>query len=294
MTALHRYQSLRPGDPNALDSMGDVNVMDGNFAQAEQFYLQAAKMSPAFLNGADQYKAAYAHLLTGDVAGADALYGKYASAEAHRANWLWISGRRRQAFDLLSAGAPGLPSRDAQSLAYAQLALWSLLLDNSAAAGAMSQKALDLMTPASAPVVALARFLAAPPLSPEAWEARARQFFPEPGAESSRDLAISYAFLLSRQFAVAATALRRVYDHSATAPESGTGAALGWALAETGSLADAAPLLRLTPVPSANGPAPAMSLWFPQIFHARALVAQKQGKSEEARSSQALFEKLSQ
>jgi tetratricopeptide (TPR) repeat protein len=297
MAALRRYQTLRPGDPNPLDSMGDVNLMAGRLKEAEEFYLQAAKMSPAFLNGGDQYKAAFAHLLTGDVAGADALFQQYRGTAAHQAEWLWMAGRRKQGYDMLAAQAAGLP-REAQAVAYAELAFWSLLLDNSGAASAMAQKAVETMGPASATGVALARFLAAPPLSPDGWQARAQQFFPDAGASPGagaalRDVALGYAFLLTRQFPAAVPVLRRVYDRSGAAPESSAAIELGWALVESGAAQEVATLLRTNPAPSPNGPGPLLAMWFPQIFRARALAAEKLGKGDEARANQGLFEKLS-
>ncbi len=293
MTALRRYQAMRPGDPNALDSMGDVNFIAGQFKQAEGFYLQAFHISPTFLNGGDQYKAAFARLMTGDVPGAGALFEKYPAAAPHRPEWLWLTGHRRQAYEMLAAETPALPTRDAQTIGYSELAIWALQLEDTAGAAEMARKAVDGVTPGTAGVAALARYLAVSPLSPSAWETRAEQFFPNPSAVGARDLALGYAHLLSLQFGPAAEALRRAYDGSATAPESGLATDLGWALIETGDDKAAAPLLRLNPVPSAGGPGPTLSLVFPQIFHARALLAQKQGKAEEARANQALFEKLS-
>lgn len=291
VAALRRYEALRPGDPNPVDSLGDVNFMLGRFKDAEQFYLQAAKMAPAFLNGIDQFKAALARLMTGDVTGADALYQPYKAADIHRAEWLWLSGRRKEGYSMLSGQAAGLPSRDAQSVAYAELAIWALMLDNGQAA-AMAQKAVETATPASAGVAALARFLVSPPLAPAAWEARAQQFFPQTDSSGSRDLALGYAFLLAKQFAPAVAPLRRAYDRAPSAPESSIGTDLGWALAETGSVQDAAAMLRTVPTPPRAGPGPMMAFWFPQVFRARALVAEKQGKGDEARANQALFEKL--
>jgi tetratricopeptide (TPR) repeat protein len=293
MAALRRYQSLRPGDANPLDSMGDVNLMAGRLKEAEEFYLQAAKTAPGFLNGIDQYKAAYAHLMTGDVAGADGLYRQYSGAGAHQAEWLWISGRRKQGYDLLAAQVATLPARDAQAVGYAELALWSLLLGDAPGAASRAQKAVENVTPASAGGVALARYLASPPLSPEAWQARAQQFFPDAGGGTAmRDIALGYAFLLNRQFAPAVAVLRRTYERTGAVPESSTPIELGWALAESGDAQEAAALLSINPVPVVTGPNPLQSLWFPQIFQARAKAAERLGKAEEARGNQALFEKL--
>jgi hypothetical protein len=193
---------------------------------------------------------------------------------------------------MLAAQAPGLPSRDAQSVAYAQLAIWSLLLDNGPEAASMAQKAVEKVTPATAGGVALARFLAAPSLTPEAWQARAQHFFPDPGGAGMRDVALGYAFLLTRQFAAAVPVLRREYERAGASPESSAGVDLGWALAETGASQEAAALLRTNPVPAATGPNLLLPLWFPQLFHARAVAAERSGKAEEARMNREIFEKL--
>jgi tetratricopeptide (TPR) repeat protein len=294
MAALRRYQALRPGDPNPLDSMGDVNLMSGRLKEAEEFYLQAAKTAPGFLNGIDQYKAAFAHLMTGDVAGADALYRQYSGAAAHQAEWLWISGRRQQGYDMLAGQVSTLPTRDAQAVGYAELTLWSLLLGDASRAAAMAQKAVEYVTPATAGGVALARYLASPALPPEGWPARAQQFFPDTaGGAAVRDVTLGYAFLLNRQFAQAVPALRRAYERTGATPESTAAIELGWALAEIGAAQEAAALLRINPTPVTTGPNPLLSLWFPQVFRARAEAAEKLGKADEARANQGLFEKFS-
>ena len=69
MSALRRYATLRPNEPNPLDSMGDVNLSAGRFADAENFYLQSFKKDPKFENNNGLMKAALARLLSGDVAG---------------------------------------------------------------------------------------------------------------------------------------------------------------------------------------------------------------------------------
>jgi tetratricopeptide (TPR) repeat protein len=299
MAALRRYQALRPGDPNPIDSMGDVNLMAGRLKEAEEFYLKAAEMAPGFLNGGAMYKAGVARLMTGDIVGADALYQQYRGAGAHHAEWLWFSGRRKQAYEMLNAQAPGLPTHEAQSLAYAELTLWSLLLGDGQAASAMAGKAVATVTPATAAGVALARFLAAPALSRDAWQARAQQFFPDaagsPGSgAAARDVALGYAFELTGQFGEAIAVLQRVYECAGAAPESSAAVELGWALAETGAAQEAASVLRINPTPSPNGANPLLSLWFPQIFRARAVAAEKLGRAEEARGNRALYEKLMQ
>ena len=83
-----------------------------------------------------------------------------------------------------------------------------------------------------------------------------------------------------------------MYERSGAAPESSAPIELGRALAETGAAQEAAALLRINPTPAAGGPNPLLSLWFPEVFRARALAAEKMGKGEEARVNQGMFEKL--
>ena len=74
--------------------------------EAEASYLGAQQLDPNFQGAAnangDLYKAAMARLMTGDPAGADAIFQKYLAARVaaqdkeadfKAANWLWISGR---------------------------------------------------------------------------------------------------------------------------------------------------------------------------------------------------------
>ncbi len=288
--AIRRYQALRPTEPNPLDSLGDVNLMSGRLKEAEQFYLEAAKILPAFLNGGDYFKAAMAHLMTGDVDGADLLYAKYPGAALHRSEWLWLSGRRRQGYALLAAQVSGLPP-GLQPNAYAELAVWSLLNGDRPAAARMAEKA------GPGVLGVLARFLAQPPAEPAEWTARARQLFSGAatagGNPGPSDLALAYAFLLNHQFQPAATVLRRIYDNGGASPEAGTPVELAWALIETGNYQDAAPLLLANPVPPAAGPNALLAISFPRIFRLRAQLAEKEGKAEQARANQHIYEMLS-
>ncbi len=92
---------------NALDSLGEVHFMNGRFADAEKYFTQATARQANFLGGAPLMKAAYAHWLGGDLAGADALMRKYLATQNDKqtiwrqAVWLYASGRREQALAML-------------------------------------------------------------------------------------------------------------------------------------------------------------------------------------------------
>ena len=107
------------------------NLMAGRLAEAEKFYLQAVEKDPNFNNNGALIKAALARLLTGDVPGANTLAERYLAARAEakdpivdyrRAEWTWISGRRKAAAQLMGAfalAAESGPLREMASRAYA-------------------------------------------------------------------------------------------------------------------------------------------------------------------------------
>jgi tetratricopeptide (TPR) repeat protein len=272
-SAIGHYRALRPADPNPLDTIGDIEFLAGRFAEAERWYLEANQKSPEFLGGADVYKAAMAHLMTGDVAGADAV-AKKSEALASSAEWLWLSGRREQAFAKLSSDAAALAGRDAQSRAYTQLTIWAMSLGKRDAAARFSQQAAATATPATGAIVAVARFLALPSASPEEWSSRASQMFPNAPPGSVKDYALAYALLFDGHFAAAVPVLTQL---DARIPANGDRSAaieLAWALVQSGKPQDAAPLLKLNPVPNFGATAVFVPLYFPRIFQLRAAVGE--------------------
>jgi tetratricopeptide (TPR) repeat protein len=305
MAALAKYRTLRPKDPNALDSMGDLNILTNRYHQAEDFYLQAHKLEPNFNANSDLFKAAMARLMTGDVAGAEDLYKQYIAARtlAHDANapfkhaeWLWLVGRRKEArAELVSFAqtAETRGDRPTASRAYEGIALWDLIANDRPAAQEMSQKAMALADKTSATGAVIARFLAQPSASAAEWEARADRFVPNPAESGLRNQMLAFALLLDRQFAAAKVPLQKLYDASGAASIEGLPILLAWANVEAGDFTAAAPLLALTPVPPSGGIDSFMPLWFPRIFELRAAVAEKTGKPDEAKQYRELFGKLS-
>jgi tetratricopeptide (TPR) repeat protein len=304
MAALRRYQVLRPADANPLDSMGDVNLVAGRLADAENFYLQASRKVPHFELDVSLFKAAMARLMTGDIAGADVLAQRYLDARAaekdlavdyRKAEWLWISGRRKDAVARMQAFAHAAgsgPSRELAGNAYASLALWKLLLGDRAASLDFVRQAEASAPPRGDETVALARFLAAPSAPSEEWAARAERDFPGPAANNFRDLAIAYASLLEKRFQAASDALQRVFNSGETGDSQGVlPVLLAWTYLETGRDKDAAPLLRWNPIPASINPL--FSFCFPRVFYLRALSASRAGKRDEAAADYQLFRRLS-
>jgi hypothetical protein len=109
----------------------------------------------------------------------------------------------------------------------------------------------------------------------------------------SSDLALAYALLLGNQFQPASAALKQIYDSGEQADGEGLPVLLAWAYLESGRDSDAAPLLRINPVPSPSGTGPFLTFYFPRIFYLRGLAADKAGKRDEAAADYQLFRKLS-
>jgi tetratricopeptide (TPR) repeat protein len=299
VAALRRYQALRPSDPNPLDSLGDVQLLAGHPREAEAFYVQAAKQDPHFQNGGDWLKAAMARLMTGDRAGADALSENYVQArfaaqnpavDLYRAQWRFLSGRRREGYRDLEAMARregNGPARALAAEAHAQLAIWSLYMGDRAAARMHAQAAVG-----TGQAAALAAFLTEPPASPAEWSARAEKLAARPEQAGMRDFALGQALLLGKQFDAALPVLRRAYENAApTDPE--VPVLLAWAYLETGQAASAAPLLDHNPIPQPAGIDAFAACCFPRLFFLRGQAAEKQGRTDAAQANYKLFLELS-
>jgi tetratricopeptide (TPR) repeat protein len=113
------YGQLPNQANNALDSLGEVYFMNGRFAEAEKYFAQVSAREPNFLKGAPLMKAAYAHWLGGDLAGADALMQKFLAALVQQndplavwreAVWFYATGRQEQAMAALAKAPPGQAS----------------------------------------------------------------------------------------------------------------------------------------------------------------------------------------
>jgi len=97
---------------NALDSLGEAYFIQGRFADAEKYFLQAYQADPKFSDGAELLKAAFARWLGGDLKGADELMARYLEGRkaAHDplvvwrdAVWNFVTGRREIAMSKLDA-----------------------------------------------------------------------------------------------------------------------------------------------------------------------------------------------
>jgi tetratricopeptide (TPR) repeat protein len=295
MKSLRRYEALRPKEANPLDSMGDVNLLDGRLAEAEDFFLQASKKDPTFNNQGSLLKAALAHLLTGDASGANRIFDRYLEARTaakdpivdyRRAEWTWISGHRKAAMQQMGAfalKAESGPLREVASRAYAELATWSIMLGDREMAMRLAQKAISLAGPTSAGNALVARFFALPPASSSEWTVRAEQQFPGPSQTAIKNFSLAYALLLDKQYQPAQLLLKEMWDSGSPTADEGMQVMLAWSYLETGKIKEAAALLRTNPIPSAAGLTPYAAFYIPRLLYLRGLLAEKEGRADDAR-----------
>jgi tetratricopeptide (TPR) repeat protein len=294
---LRGYEQLRPNQPNPLDSLGDAHFVLGHFAEAEQFYLAAQAKAPGFLNGGEEFKAAQARLMTGDVPGATALFNRYVAgreaahdpfAPYHAAAWQWQTGARRAAIASLDRLALAMAQGDAAPArrevacrADALAAIWLLNLGDRAGAAGHARKAVAEAVPAASPLAALVASLAQP------------EAFAPPAQSPLKDYARAYALLFGGQFQPAVQALQDLYRLPTAEQDDGLAALLAWAYEESGDWQRAEPLLRLTPLPQAAGLPMFSSLYFPRLFFLRGAVLDREGHRAEAAPYYRIFRALS-
>jgi tetratricopeptide (TPR) repeat protein len=296
VATLRRYAALRPNEANPLDSTGDVYWVAGRLAGAEKFYLQAAQKDPHFENNGALIKAALAHLLTGDPSGANLLAERYLAArieakdpivDYRRAQWTWISGRRKAAAEQMGAFALASesgPLRDIASRAYAEVAMWSLETGDRENAARLAQKALSIAGPASVGNALAARFLAQPPATSSEWAVRAEQQFPGPAQNAIKNFALAYALLINQEFQPATLLLRQMWETGSPIADEGLPIMLAWCYLETGRVKDAAGLLASNPVPTANGLTPYTTFYIPRLLYLRGQLAAQEGRAADARA----------
>ena len=297
--SLRRYREAEPENPNALDSLGEVHFHLGRFAEAERFFLETHRMSPAFQGGVALVKAARARLMTGEIPGAEALFRQYAELRApepdpsldyRTARWRYWTGRRRQAMADLDqlARREDLPP-DVASSAYAQLSVWALGTGQAPLARQYAAEALSAADTLTARARAgLCQFMSKPPVSAAEWERRARRAFPDASQTGVRKQALAYALLFSKHFAEAGAILRELYEQAAPFTRGEIQVLLGWTLIESGQLEEARELLAVYPVLEPGGESLFYSLVFPRALYLRGVLAQASG-DEQAAANYRLF-----
>jgi tetratricopeptide (TPR) repeat protein len=204
-----------------------------------------------------------------------------------RAQWTWISGRRKAAAQQMGAFALASesgPLRDMASRAYAELAIWSLESGDREGAAGLASKALSIAGPTSAGNALVAKFLASPPASSSEWVVRAEQQFPGPAQSAIKNFSLAYALLLNQQFQPAGLLLRQMWEASGPTADEGLPVMLAWCDLQTGRVKEAAPLLASNPIPSIGGLTAYTSFYIPRLLYLRGLLAEKEGRSADARA----------
>jgi len=199
--ALREYQRLRPKDANPSDSIGDLNYSFRRFSDAASSYLEAHARQPGFEQYGDLYKAAWAKFRAGDKTGADSLFEQFRRERTKSsagildllaADWLYRTGREREAIAALRKFASETPSAPLRTDAWAQVTIWDLLQSDRAKA---IEDAAAIGTKISSAPVFMARFAAMPSAPATEWEARAEKMIP-PSMAGLRRLTLGYALLL--------------------------------------------------------------------------------------------------
>jgi tetratricopeptide (TPR) repeat protein len=284
------YRRLAPKSANPLDSLGDVNFHLGAFREAEKYYLQAHELDNAFLGGADLYKAARARLMTGDTAGANHIFQRYAAQRSavqdpvggyRQAQWLYLTGKKTEAVERMTSLAWAPAAAEILSLAASQLAVWSLLNGNRVEAAAWTGKAAAAAgSPASRRLAALCLALtgSTPPQGALTAEA----------AEGAAALGA----LLARRFADAVPLLKELSAAADPVGSDRVGVLLAWGLIETGRIQDAAPWLDTFGVPPIGLEDPLVYFSFPRVFQLRATLLAKQGRQADAARMREVYQAL--
>lgn len=296
--ALEQYRTLQPDQPNPVDSLGETQFALGRFAEAEKYFLDAHSRAPAFLGGFELMKAAQARLLQGNVAGADELAQKYvkfrtdghdALAEMQMAQWLYLTGRRKEGAGI----AARLASATGDGAAYAkvQLAAWKLIEGDRQTASSLAKEAgQGTANPGLRNFAGTVLFLAQPRKSPAEWKTAAEQAAADPG---TRRTLLGYALLLSGQYSEAIPALKEAFEQADPLSDGTARTLYAWALVESGRAPDAAPLVASFPLPLTGNGGLLAALEFPRFLSLRASVNEKQGKTADAAQARSLYQKLS-
>jgi tetratricopeptide (TPR) repeat protein len=299
MSALQTYQRLSPGDVNPIDSQGDVAFAFGRFADAGKLYAQASAKDPAFQNSADLYKAALAHLMTGDVPGADKKFDAYVAARRgakdpmlgiRTAQWQFISGRHAEALASLGDLAKAAGPPQLRTLMLTQVALWNLQLGHRDLALQESSDALK--TGAASANTLIARFACEDAHGAVDWSARADRILGAPQLAQLKPAALAWALYLAHEWQAAEPLWKQLTDRAGS-DDSITPAIYGQLLVELKRTKEAEPFVRLFPIPRPDQTQEFLSMVIPEIFETRAAVLAAQGKSSDADASRKVFHALS-
>ena len=292
VTSLHRYQELDPGNPNPLDSLGEVHYHHGRFPEAARYFLECIDLAPGFQDGAALRKAAWARLMSGDRDEADQLMDEFAAERKptdavafQMARWRFFTGRRRQGFAELEQ----LARREGTdpvlaSMAYSLLTVWAPQVGRGEEASRFSgDAAKTAKSPRARTWARLAGLISRPAASPDEWRQRAADAFPGPAQAALVKTAEAHALLAAGHFAEAEPIFRELYEGAPAHSEGQLGVLLASTLIETGRHQEAREFLSRYPLPRPGQEGLFFSLSFPRIVKLRAKLAGADGDSADAR-----------
>ncbi|MEK7754961.1 MAG: hypothetical protein AAB654_23750, partial [Acidobacteriota bacterium] len=295
--SLAEYARLAPDDPNAPDSLGEVNFMAGDFAEAEKSFLAAYRMNATWRGGSALLKAAHARAMTGDLAGADGLLAQYLELRKtlqdplipyRQAQWEFLTGRRRQAMERLESFRAARVG-DVAAHTTAQLAVWKRQTGDRDGARRLALDAAKLASgPAAQRLAGVLLFVTQPPAAANEWAVRAERAFAQPADAPRKQYALAYALLFEGHFREASVLLKHMRRQTSPTSAGDLSALAAWALLETGQAAEARPLAALYPIPEAQGEPAFGSLTVPRVLLVRSRLADQ----AEAARLLAIYEKL--
>jgi hypothetical protein len=155
----------------------------------------------------------------GDKPGADVLFGQFRDTrkkaggdaiELIAGDWLYRTGRAREAFALVHKLAADTQSSALRIDCWSQTAVWHLIEGDRAEA---SKDAVLIGNSIGSAPLFIARFASLPSASPAEWEARAQKMLP-PNAAALRQLALGYALLLDGKRAAALPVWQQIANSS--------------------------------------------------------------------------------
>jgi tetratricopeptide (TPR) repeat protein len=223
LEAIRQYQKARPQDPNTMDSEGDLRYYYGHFAEAEKAYLATAAKDPQFNQGAELWKAARAHLTTGDVSGATAVFERYRKEREKEkditipfraAYWQFLTGDLAGAIHTMHEAVGSAPNAGLKSIELAQAAIWELQLGRNAEASSDADLAMKGGQVASAVPAAIVRLASMTRATPDELRSRIASMFNGPGSGQIRQLALGYDLFLAKRYAEAAPVWKEVYEET--------------------------------------------------------------------------------
>jgi tetratricopeptide (TPR) repeat protein len=261
--AFDGYLKASPNNANAWDSLGEAAYYLGKFDEAEKDFLESNRIDPAFLGGSTLQKAAHARRMTGDLAKAGELFGRFLAArkqlndpllEYHQARWEYVTGQEKAAVQRLDSLLKRLDKGDAAALCAAQLAAWKIASGELESARVFAARATALsVNPAVRIQSFLCLFASQPKVSPAEWRLRGERVLPGAPQTEAREVFIGYALVFSGEFEAAAPVLKAGLERSVPSMSGEISVPLAWAWMQSGKREEAKSLLRRFPVPSSSG-----------------------------------------